>query len=332
MRIGLVGAGRIGRLHALNLRGLPEVGEILVADLDRELAREVGRQAGATAVDSVGDAVDGADALVISASTNAHPDLIRAAVDRDIPTFCEKPLASDLAESIELSALVDAAGIPFHLGFQRRLDAGYREARRLVETGAIGTLYLIRLAGHDATPPPDDYIPVSGGLFRDCSIHDFDAVRFLTGAEVDEVYAIGAVRAFDVFAKWDDVDTAVATLRMSDGALVTLDAARHDPLGQDVRAEIFGSKDSVAVGLGPRTPLRSVEPGVAPPEGPAWDFFLDRFAGAYQAEMAAFVDLVAGRAPSPCSARDGVEALRIAEAASRALREGRPVRLEQIPA
>jgi myo-inositol 2-dehydrogenase/D-chiro-inositol 1-dehydrogenase len=148
---------------------------------------------------------------------------------------------------------------------------------------------------------------------------------------VEEVYADGAVRAFPVFATYDDVDTAVAVLRLADGPLTVLTATRHDPLGYDIRAEVFGSKDSVSVGLGPRTPMRSVEPSVPPPAGPAWSDFLVRFESAYAAEFAAFVAVARGEVPSPCTARDGVAALRIAEAADRSLREHRPVRLEEIP-
>ena len=129
----------------------------------------------------------------------------------------------------------------------------------------------------------------------------------------------------------DDVDTAVATLRMTDGPFVTLTSARHDPLGYDIRAELFGSGDSVSVGLGPRTPLRSVEPGVPPPSGPAWADFIDRFTPAYAAEFSTFIQVARGEVPSPCTARDGVAALRIAEAATRSLHEHRPVRLEEIP-
>ena len=133
-----------------------------------------------------------------------------------------------------------------------------------------------------------------------------------------------------MFAKYDDVDTAVATLRMDDGALGVLTVARHDPLGYDIRAELFGAKDSISVGLGPRTPIRSVEPGVPPQAGPAWPHFLDRFGAAYAAELVAFAAVARGEEASPCTARDGVQAIRIAEAATRSLHEHRPVRLDEI--
>jgi len=332
MRVALLGAGRIGRFHAAVLTGLPDVSEVLVADLDASRAAEAAAACGATAVDSVEAAVAAADALVIAAATGAHAELIRAGLARRLPIFCEKPLALSLDETIQVTHEVEAAGQPFQLGFQRRFDAGYRAARHLVADGGLGTIYAFRLAGHDPAPPHEAYIPASGGIFRDFSIHDFDVIRWLLGREVEEVYADGAVRAFEVFARYDDVDTAVATLRMDDGTIGVLTTARHDPLGYDIRAELFGARDSVSVGLGPSTPLRSVEPGVPPPAGPAWRDFINRFEAAYREELAAFLPVARGEAPSPCVARDGLAALRVAEAATRSRREHRPVRLTEITA
>jgi len=330
MRVALIGAGRIGTLHARLLAGTPGVDELVVADAMADRAATVAAGVGARAAASIQEAMDGTEAVVIAAATDAHAELIRAALARRLPTFCEKPLALDLGDTIALAAEIERTGIPFQLGFQRRFDAGYREARRLVESGELGTLYAVRLAGHDPAPPHESYIPASGGLFRDFSIHDFDVLRWLTGDEVAEIYADGAVRGFEVFAKYGDVDTAAATLRLAGGALAVLTVARHDPLGYDIRTELFGSKDSVAVGLGPRMPLRSVEPGVPPPAGPPWQNFMVRFEAAYRAEFAAFVRVARGELPSPCTPRDGVEALRIAEAATLAVKEHRIVRLSEI--
>jgi myo-inositol 2-dehydrogenase / D-chiro-inositol 1-dehydrogenase len=330
MRIALLGTGRIGVKHARTLVTLDGVDELIVADIDVDLARRVAADVGARAAGSIEEAIAAADALVIAASTGAHAELVRAGIARGLPMFCEKPLAVDLAASIAVAHELEAAGATVQLGFQRRFDRGYVEARRLVRSGELGTVYLARLAGHDPAPPHESYIPGSGGLFRDFSVHDFDIIRWLLDAEVAEVYADGGVRGFAVFAKYDDVDSAVATLRMSNGVLVVMTAARHDPLGYDIRAELFGSRDSISVGLGPRTPMRSVEPGVPPPAGPAWPDFVTRFDEAYRAELVGFPDVASGRAPSPCTASDGVEALRIAEAATRSMREHRPVRLEEI--
>jgi myo-inositol 2-dehydrogenase/D-chiro-inositol 1-dehydrogenase len=330
VKVALLGAGRIGHLHGRLLMGTPGVGAVVAADADAERAATLAAAVGATAAPSIDAALDGADAVVIAAATNAHATLIRTAIDRGLPTFCEKPLADDLATTLEVADGIERSGIPFQLGFQRRFDPGYGEAQRLVASGALGTLYAVRLAGHDPRPPHESYIPTSGGLFRDFSIHDFDILRWMTGSEVAEVYADGAVRGFPVFAKYGDVDSAVATLRMVDGAPAVMTVARHDPRGYDIRTELFGSSDSISVGLGPRTPMRSVEPGVPAPAGPAWADFIDRFEGAYAAELAEFIRVARGEAASRCTARDGVAALRIAEAASRSLAEHRLVRLDEI--
>ncbi len=331
MKIALIGAGRIGRLHARLLSSTPGVDRLIVADADAARAAEVAGEVGAEAAASIDDALAGADAAVIAAATSAHAELIRASIARALPTFCEKPLSNDLEDSIALTGEIDGSGIPFQLGFQRRFDRGYAEARRKVETGELGNLYIVRLAGHDPAPPHESYIPQSGGLFRDFSIHDFDILRWLTGAEVEEVYADGGVLGFPVFAKYGDVDTAVATFRLTTGVLGVLTCARHDPLGYDIRAELFGSGDSISVGLGPRTPMHSVEPEVPPPAGPAWADFIDRFEPAYAAEFVEFIRVARREIPSPCVARDGLAAIRIAEAATRSLHEHRPVRLEEIP-
>jgi myo-inositol 2-dehydrogenase/D-chiro-inositol 1-dehydrogenase len=330
MRVALIGAGRIGSLHARLLSTTDGVERLTIADALPDRAASVARDVGAIAAPSIDAALDSADVVVIAAATDAHAELIRASIGRRLPTFCEKPLALDLGDTIALCGEIERSGIPFQLGFQRRFDAGYREARRLVDTGELGTLYIVRMAGHDPAPPHESYIPVSGGLFRDFSIHDFDVLRWLTGSEVDETYADGGVRGFEVFAKYGDIDTAVATFRLANGAFAVLTVARHDPLGYDIRTELFGSKDSVSVGLGPRMPLRSVEPGVPEPSGPVWQNFLVRFEDAYRAEFGAFLRVARGELASPCTARDGVEALRISEAATIAVKEHRIVRMSEV--
>ncbi|MFZ5852901.1 MAG: Gfo/Idh/MocA family protein [Chloroflexota bacterium] len=327
MRIALLGAGRIGQLHGRLVAAQPGIDEIVVADVDADRARAAADVIGGSVAASVEEALGQADAVLIAASTNAHASLVRAAVERGLPTFVEKPLAFDLADTAELVDLVERTGVPVQVGFQRRFDPGYQQARRLVESGELGTLYLVRLIAHDHEPPPESYIPVSGGLFRDSSIHDFDALRWLTGLEVDEVYAAGSVRGFPVFARYGDVDTGAVILRLSDGTLGVLSQTRHDPRGYDVRMEIVGSKDSVAVGLAARTPLRSLEADGPAFPGPAWTTFLTRFETAYRNELLTFLRLARGEIASPCTARDALQAMRIAVAADRSLAEHRPVQL-----
>jgi len=329
MRIAVIGVGRMGVVHAATLAALPAV-DVLVTDADRDRARTVAEELGVEAGDDVADAMKASDAVVIAAATDAHAPLVHQAADAGLPTFCEKPISLDVASTAEVVAHVKAAGIPFQMGFQRRFDPGYRAARDLVESGGLGTLYVVRMAGHDPAPPHEAYIPVSGGIFRDFSVHDFDALRFVTGQEVVEVYADGAVVGFPVFEKYGDVDTAVATFRLSSGAFGILSVTRHDPLGYDVRMELLGSGDSVVVGWDARTPLRSLEPEAAPAPSDPYPHFQDRFSAAYRAEMEWFVELAAGRRESPSTGEDALEALRIAVACDRSRAEHRPVRLEEI--
>src|ERR671920_1414793 len=329
MKVGLLGAGRIGALHAGVLARDPGVDEILVGDADLQRGEEVAQEVGGEArrIEAVLGA--GPDAVVITASTPAHAPLIRAAFEAGIPAFCEKPIALGYEETVEIVREVETAGATLQIGFQRRFDAGYAEARRLIESGALGTIYSLRLATHDPDPPPEEYIPDSGGIFRDLHIHDFDILRWLTGGEVVEVYATGSVRNFDFFAEHDDVDTSAALITMKDGVVAVLTGGRHDPLGYDVRAEIFGSRDSIAVGMDHRTPLRSVEPGISPSEEEAYPNFQDRFLEAYTAEMEHFLALVRGEVGNPCTAADALEALRIAMAADLSLVAHRPVSLAE---
>lgn len=330
MRIALVGAGRIGRLHGSLVAAQPEVEEVLVADVDADRAHELAAAIGGRAVGSVDEAFAGADAALVAASTSAHAELVGRALDRRLPVFVEKPLAFDLETTVGLVERVEREGATVQVGFQRRFDPAYREARRLVESGELGTVYLVRLVAHDHEPPPDAYIPLSGGLFRDSSIHDFDALRWVTGVEVEEVYAAGSVRGFPVFARHDDVDTGAAILRLADGTLAVLGQTRHDPRGYDIRMELVGSRDAVTVGLDGRTPLRSLEADAPPMPGPAWISFLDRFEPAYRDELLAFLRVARGELPSPCTARDALEAMRISVAATRSRAEHRPVPLAEI--
>jgi myo-inositol 2-dehydrogenase/D-chiro-inositol 1-dehydrogenase len=222
------------------------------------------------------------------------------------------------------------AGIALQIGFQRRFDAGYLAARRLRVEGRLGRVHAVRLATHDPAPHHEGYVAASGGIFRDLHIHDFDALRWVTGQEVVEVYADGSVLADERFARYGDVDTGAAVLRLSDGSLGIGSGARHDPRGYDVRMELFGSGDSVAVGLDERTPLCSVEPGVQEPASPGYRNVMERFDAAYRAELAAFLEVASGRTESPCTGDDARTALLIAMAADRSLAEHRPVRLEEV--
>jgi len=332
MRVGVAGAGRIGAFHAATLASLDGVTGVVVADARPELAQRVAdTTAGGRAV-PVETLVDsGIDALVIATSTPGHADLVRAGVVAGLPTFCEKPVAGSLDETLDVVGVVEASGVPVHVGFQRRFDAGYRRARDAVRSGELGFVHTLRAATNDRRPPEPGYIPTSGGIFRDCSIHDCDVVRFVTGREVVRVYATGGTKGASFFAEAGDVDSGAALLTLDDGTLALLSTTRYHGQGHDVRLEVHGSEGSVAVGLDESLALRSLEDGVAFPRGPVHDSFMDRFEPAYRAELTHFLSVARGEEPSPCTVRDALEAFRVAEACTVSLHEGRPVDLAEIP-
>lgn len=335
MRIGLIGTGRIGTFHAEVLSRHPVVDSLLVADADPERAAVAATRTGASAVpvDAMftGGGRDLPDALVICSATAAHASLIARAARAGLPAFCEKPIALDLPGTLGALAEVEAAGSVLQLGFMRRFDAGYGEARAAVREGRLGRLHTVRALTSDPAPPPADYLPLSGGLYRDCLVHDFDILRWVTGREVSEVYATGSDAGPAMFRAAGDVDTAAALLTLDDGTLATATATRCNGAGYDVRMELAGELDQIAVGLDDRTPLTSAEPeGPGAPAKP-WPGFLERFTPAYEAELDAFLRVARGELANPCDGREALHALRIAEACEISRRERRPVAMEEVP-
>jgi myo-inositol 2-dehydrogenase / D-chiro-inositol 1-dehydrogenase len=331
MRLGVIGLGRMGALHAQTLAGLAGVDSLVVTDAVPSVTAEVAARVGAEPADSPAALLAaGVDGVLVAAATDAHAELVLAAAAAGLPVFCEKPLARTPPEAVAVAERVHAAGVAVQIGFPRRFDAGFVAAKAAVDAGELGRLHTVRSTTLDPAPPPAAYIATSGGIFHDCAVHDFDAVRWATGREVVEVYATGANRGEPFFAEYGDVDTAATLLTLDDGTLALVSNSRYNPRGYDVRLELHGSKDSVAAGLDDSLPLGSTEPGATFPAGPSYSFFMDRLAAAFRAELAAFLEVVAGTRPSPCTVDDGVAVAWIAEAATRSLREHRPVRIEEI--
>ncbi|MEU6059324.1 Gfo/Idh/MocA family oxidoreductase [Streptomyces sp. NPDC047097] len=331
MRIGVIGTGRIGAFHAGLLARHPEVGSLVVADADRTRAARVAEVTGAALAGGADEVFTwGVDAVVITSATASHAELIARAARAGLPAFCEKPIAVDLPGTLAALRAVEAAGSVLQLGFMRRFDAGYRAARRAVRSGRLGRLHTVRAITSDPAPPPSAYLPLSGGLYRDCLVHDFDILRWVTGREVVEVYATGSDAGPPMFREAGDVDTAAALLTLDDGTLATATATRCNGAGYDVRMELAGERDQIAVGLDERTPLASTEPLGPPPATRPWTGFLERFAPAYEAELDAFVHLARGERDNPCDGREALAALRIAEACERSRRERRPVRPAEV--
>ncbi|MCW2686218.1 MAG: Inositol 2-dehydrogenase [Mycobacterium sp.] len=331
MKFGLIGTGRIGRFHAETLLDLEQVDGLVVADVDPARAQDLAATSPRiTAADSVDELLGaGIDGVVITAATSAHADLIHRALDAQVAVFCEKPVALDVSGTLSVVEHAATTPVPVQIGFQRRFDAGYRAAKHALESGELGWLHSLRAVTADQTPPPAEYIPTSGGLFRDCSIHDFDILLWLTGRRVVEVHAWGSNKGADFFRAGGDVDTVAAVLRFDDDTLATVSATRYNGAGHDVRLEVCGSKGARFVGLDDRAPMPTAEAALSWHQDRPYATFMERFHNAYIAELTTFVNVATGRVPSPCTAADALQALYVAEACDRSRREGVPVRVEQ---
>ncbi|WP_423183779.1 Gfo/Idh/MocA family oxidoreductase [Arthrobacter sp. NyZ413] len=333
--LGLVGVGRIGVMHAnniaaanaeLNARGISV--NLRLTDVAEEHARSVAAGLGAEFLPSVEALIaSGIDGLVIATGTATHPELIRAGVDAGIPVFCEKPVAMNVADSLPVLEHVQSKNGVVQIGHQRRFDAGYLEAKRAYHAGELGWIHSLRAVTCDMTPPPVEFLATSGGLFRDCSVHDFDILRWLTGREIVEVYAKGSNNGDPAIGEVGDVDTALAVVTFDDGTVGTVSASRYNGAGHDVRLEIQGSRNSLTVGLDNKTAMESAEAGVEFPNGESHKTFAERFDQAYRSEMAAFVELILGLRENPCTPEDAVAASRVADAAQESLASGLVVKV-----
>jgi myo-inositol 2-dehydrogenase/D-chiro-inositol 1-dehydrogenase len=332
VRIGVIGVGRIGRMHAdLLARRVPGAAVACVFDAHEPSARDVAGDLGVPATTDVAEllAATDVDAVAICTSTDTHADLLVAAARAGKAIFCEKPVSLELGEVDRALAVVREAGVPFQIGFNRRFDPGHQAVHDAVAAGSVGEPHLVRISSRDPVPPPLSYVKVSGGMFLDMTIHDFDMARYVTGSEVVEVYARGAVRIDPGFAEAGDVDTALITLVHADGCLTAIDNSRQAVYGFDQRVEVFGSAGMAASEnpLAYNALVRTAE-GARLPTLPY--FFLERYIPSYLREWEAFVGAIAAGEPPPVTLEDARAPLVIGLAAWRSLREGRPVRVEEI--
>ena len=332
VRIAVLGVGRIGRMHAeIIARQVPGAALAMVQDVNGDAAAAVGAELDVPCTTDVGDVLASADvdAVAICSSTDTHVEMLIAAASAGKAIFCEKPVSLDLGKVDCALAVVKAAGVPIQIGFNRRFDPAHRSVRDAVLTGAVGDVHIVRITSRDPAPPPIAYVKVSGGLFLDMMIHDFDMARYVTGSEVVEVYAQAAVRVDPAIGEAGDVDTAVVTLRHENGCITTIDNSRQAVYGYDQRVEAFGS-GGMAASENPLeyTAMRRTAAGTTTPTIPY--FFLDRYIPSYVAEWKAFVAYVADGGPSPVDADAGRAPLIIGLAAKRSVAEGRPVRCDEI--
>lgn len=328
MKIGLLGAGRIGSLHAETLGRSDAVELVTIFDPIPSRAAALAESIGAEVAEAAEDLLAASDALLIASSTDSHADDLTMAAAAGLPAFCEKPIAVDLESTDRAIEAVERAGVSVMMGFNRRFDYGFSKAQSAVADGSIGDLMLLVGQHHDHTPSPEEYIAVSGGHFKDQLIHDFDLVRFVSGDEVTAVHAAGTTVGAEVFERHGDTSVAVVTLWLESGAIASLSGARLDPIGYDVRMEVFGTGDSIAVGWDDHTPIRLVESGTEPTD--PYREWLVRFGQSYRAEIDAFLSMASGEIASPCTVHDARAALVIAEACKRSLQRRGPVELEEI--
>ena len=332
LRTAVLGVGRIGKMHAeLLARQVPGASLAMVQDINADAAAAVGKQLDVphtTDVDAVLASPD-VDAVAICSSTDTHVLFLIAAARAGKAIFCEKPISLDLAKVDEALAVVAASGVPIQVGFNRRFDQAHASVRAAVIDGSVGELHMLRITSRDPAPPPIAYIKVSGGIFLDMMIHDFDMARFVTGSEVIDVYAQAAVRVDPAIGEAGDVDTAVVILRHENGCITTIDNSRQAVYGYDQRVEAFGSA-GLAASENPatHTGIRRTAAGSIASTIPY--FFLDRYIPSYIDEWKSFVSYVVDGGLSPVSANDGRAPLVIGLAAWMSYREGRLVRCDEI--
>jgi myo-inositol 2-dehydrogenase / D-chiro-inositol 1-dehydrogenase len=327
LRVGLLGAGRIGRIHGGNVAAHPRAQLAVVADASREAAHDLAATTGAEVAEA--DAVIAApdiDALVICTPTDTHADLIERGARAGKAIFCEKPVSLDAERTRACLRVVEEFGTGLMIGFNRRFDPSFATLRRRIRDGEIGEVELVTILSRDPSPPPPDYLARSGGLFRDMMIHDFDMVRFLLGEEPVELHAVASNLVDPAIGHAGDVDTAAVMMRTASGKIAQISNSRRATYGYDQRIEVHGSRGLLAAG-NRRTTTVEFADARGYVVDPALPFFLERYAEAYRAELDAFIAGVLDGAPLAPTGLDGLKAQRLADAAMQAGRTGQVVQL-----
>jgi myo-inositol 2-dehydrogenase/D-chiro-inositol 1-dehydrogenase len=321
------GAGRIGAIHAANLAASGRASLRHVVDVHAPAAEALAARHGARVSDTAAALADPeVGAVIIASSTDTHADLVIAAARAGKAIFCEKPIDLSLARVDACLAAVAAAGVPMLVGFNRRFDPNFAELHRRIGAGAIGAVEQVVITSRDPDPPPVAYIKVSGGLFRDMTIHDFDMARWMLGEDPVEVFATGACLVDPAIAEAGDIDSAMIVMRTASGRMAHINNSRRAAYGYDQRVEVHGSAGRLIAGNRIGTTVEQADAAAVTSDKPL-HFFLERYAEAYRIELSAFLDAVRDGAPMPVGAEDGRQALVLADAALRSMQESRPVRL-----
>jgi len=332
INIGIAGLGRIGKIHLKNLsRNFPEVNVLGVMDVFDE-SKKIAKKFNVSNFVKTFDellAIEGLNAVAICSPTNTHAEYVEKAAKAGKHIFCEKPLDLSLARLVEVLKVVRESGVKLMLGFNRRFDPEFRRIRELVVAGAIGDPQVVKITSRDPGPPPVEYIKVSGGLFLDMTIHDFDMARYISGKKVKEVFARGAVLVDQAIGEAGDIDTAVITLVFEDDTMAVIDNSRQAVYGYDQRLEVFGNKGMArADNKFPNTHELYTDKGILG-DLPLY-FFLERYDESYNQEIKEFVEALSSGKDMPCSGEDGLMSLAIGLAAKKSLETNKPVRLDEI--
>jgi myo-inositol 2-dehydrogenase / D-chiro-inositol 1-dehydrogenase len=335
VNIGIIGAGRIGKVHAETLAfRVPEASVSAITDINLDAASAVARRCGIPKVAAGAGEIfldPSIEAVLICSSTNTHADFVMEAAKAGKHVFCEKPVDHSLARIDRALSAVEAAGVKMQVGFNRRFDANFERVRRSIASGEIGEPYLLHIISRDPAPPPVSYVKVSGGMFLDMTIHDFDMARFLIGDEVTGIYTSAAVRVDPAIGEAGDVDTALIVLQFAGGVIGTIDNCRRAPYGYDQRVEVLGSKGAIATeNCYPNRAVVSTAESVR--RDLPLNFFMDRYIDSFVNELRAFVAAIAEDKPTPVTGIDGRIPVVMALAARRSYEEGRLVKLAEFGA
>lgn len=335
VNVAVVGAGRIGRVHAEHLAyRIPDANLVAVSDVFAEAAEKLAADLGVPAAYQDHRRIlddESVEAVAICSSTDTHAQMIEEAAAAGKQVFCEKPIALDLGAIDRALAAVEQAGVKLQIGFNRRFDPNFRRVREVVAAGKIGEPHILRITSRDPEPPPIEYVKVSGGIFLDMAIHDFDMARFLIGSEVEEIFAAGGVMVDPAIGEAGDIDTAITTLRFRNGVIGAIDNSRRAVYGYDQRVEVFGSKGVVVVSNNrPDTAVVSDASGVH--SSLPLFFFVERYTESYIAEMQEFVECIQQDRTPSVTGVDGRVPVVMGYAAKMSYQENRPVKLSEVDA
>lgn len=334
LNVGIIGAGRIGKVHTESICNYVKNARVK-AIADPFLTEETAQWAKGLGVEAVSkdyhDILNDPDiaAVLICSSTDTHSPISLEAIAAGKHIFCEKPIDHDVGKIQEVLHALEGTGLKYQVGFNRRFDHNFEAVHNAVKAGKIGQPHIVKITSRDPEPPSAEYVKVSGGMFLDMTIHDFDMARFLVDSDVEEVYVQSAVLVDPAIGEAGDVDTAVITMKMANGALAVIDNSRQAAYGYDQRAEVFGSKGMVAVENDSVSNAKIATAEGVTGEKPLF-FFLERYMQAYAKEVTAFVDAVVNGTDVPVNQEDGLKAVLIGLAATKSAREHRPVKISEI--